>query len=293
MVEVKETVFEEQSCIQLENGLISLWVTKDIGPRILGLTYMNGDNMLVVLPDAKIPVDGAEDYSLRGGHRLWYAPENPKTTYITDNRPVEIIPAGNTLEIIQPVDPLTDIQKSWKITLDEGQAMVTIEHKLTNCGKELFELAPWAVTMLRPGGVGILPLQIDLDDEYGLQPNRQLVLWPYTEINSPNIKLKDQAIFIVANMDDGALKVGVPNPRGWLAYELDDTLFVKRAGYDKNAKYLDRGASSQIYCNPDLIELETLGPVVSLAPGGSVEHQEIWQIFPDGKWPLEIKELFG
>jgi len=57
-------------------------------------------------------------------------------------------------------------------------------------------------------------------------------------------------------------------------------------------RYLDRGASSQIYCSGDFIELETLGPVVKLAPGEFVEHQEIWQVFPEDDWPLEIKGIF-
>ena len=293
MVEMNETVFEEQSCIQVNNDQLSLWVTKDIGPRILGLSFLAGENMLVVLPDAKIPVEGAEDYSLRGGHRLWYAPEDPKTTYIADDQPVEVTFTGNSLRATQPVDRLTRIQKSWQIILDEEEALLTINHNLTNLGEEQFELAPWAVTMLRPGGIGIIPMQTDFDDEHGLHPNRQVVIWPYTEIKSLYLEIKDQAISVKANMSEGALKIGAPNPRGWLAYGLEGNLFVKKTVYERSAKYLDRGASSQIYCNPDVIELETLGPVVILTPGDSVVHQETWQIYPDGKWPLEIKELFS
>ena len=293
MVEMKETVFEKQSCVQIYNDQISLWVTKDIGPRILGLSYLDGENMLVVLPDAKIPVEGAEDYSLRGGHRLWYAPENPKTTYITDDQPVEVKLTGNSLEVTQSVDLLTGIQKSWKILVDEKKALITIDHKLTNRGDKAFELAPWAVTMLGPGGIGIIPLQTDFDDEHGLFPNRQVVFWPYTEVKSNHLEIKDKAICVKANMTEGALKIGSPNSIGWLAYGIKGNLFVKRVDYKKGARYLDRGASSQIYCNQDLIELETLGPVVNLGPGDLVEHQEIWEVYPGGEWPLEIKELFS
>ena len=293
MVEMKETVFEKQSCVQINNDLISLWVTKDIGPRILGLSFRDGENMLVVLPDAKLPVEGAEDYSLRGGHRLWYGPENPKTTYITDDQPVEVKFAGNSLEVTQPVDLLTGIQKSWKILLDEKKALITIDHKLTNRGDEAFELAPWAVTMLGPGGIGIIPMQTDIDDEHGLLPNRQVTFWPYTEVESSHLEIKDKGICVKANMTEGALKIGSPNSIGWLAYGIKGNLFVKRVDYKKGARYLDRGASSQIYCNQDLIELETLGPVVTLVPRDSVEHQEIWEVYPGGEWPLEINELFS
>lgn len=293
MININEVIFEGLKCVQLSNGLVSVWITSEVGPRILGLSLAERDNMLVVIPEAKIPVDGREDYSLRGGHRLWYAPEKPETTYITDDQPVEILLVENGLEMIQVVDQKTGIQKSWQVTLSENEAEITIDHKLTNLGSGEFQCAPWAITMLRPGGRGVIPLQTGLDDEHGLWPNRDLVFWPYTNIDSPNLILTDQVISVNAILPEGALKIGAPNPVGWLAYELDGTLFVKSAEYYKGANYLDRGASSQIYCNPDLIELETLGPFVTLVPGDSTQHQETWQIYAEGNWPDEIGQLFA
>jgi hypothetical protein len=58
-------------------------------------------------------------------------------------------------------------------------------------------------------------------------------------------------------------------------------LFVKYAAYDPDAAYLDLGASSQIYCNAKFLELETLGPKVTLRPGESARHVETWRIFRD------------
>ncbi len=292
MVVQEITNFGGYSCFKLENSQLALWITREVGPRILGLRLLGRENLMAVLPDAKIQVVGVEDYSLRGGHRLWYGPENPFTTYITDDQPVEIVSIENGLKVTQPVDNPTGIQKTFQVVLGENQALITIDHKLTNLGKDDFKLAPWAITMLRPGGVAILPLQNKLDDEYGLLPNRQLVFWPYTELNSFYIELNDQAVAVRASMTEGALKIGSPNPCNWLAYALDGVLFVKRSEYQKGANYLDRGASSQIYCNPDLIELETLGPVTNLKPGDSIEHQEIWQIYPRGNWPPEISDIY-
>ncbi|MCJ7735446.1 MAG: DUF4380 domain-containing protein [Anaerolineales bacterium] len=292
MIKASETEFEGLSCIQLENGLLSLWLTRDVGPRILGMSLAGEENLMAVLPDLKIEVQGADDYSLRGGHRLWVAPEKPETTYIADDQPVEILYLENGLQITQDVDLATGIRKSWQVILDDVHARVSINHILTNQGNETFELAPWAITQLRPGGTGIIPLQTELADKHGLLPNRQLVLWPYTRINSPYLEYNDQAVVVKAEMETGALKVGTANPRGWLAYILERTLFVKRAVYQAGADYLDRGASSQIYCNPSFIELETLGPVLSLAPGESVDHQEIWQIYSKENWPEEIIEIY-
>jgi len=80
-------------------------------------------------------------------------------------------------------------------------------------------------------------------------------------------------------MREGALKIGFPNPAGWLAYAVDDTLFVKRAAYQPDADYFDRGSSSECYCNPRFLELETLGPRTVLAPGQSITHCEAWALY--------------
>jgi len=293
MIKTSQGLFEGMECIQLDNGKLSLWVTSQVGPRVLGLSLNGGENMFYVDRDAKIPVEGKENYSLRGGHRLWYAPERPETTYIADDLPPATVTIQNGLELIQNVDAATGIQKSWQVILDEKEARVTLDHKLTNLGADHFQLAPWAVTMLRAGGRGLIPLQVDNDDQNGLWPNRHLVFWPYTNMKSPYLNIDNRAVSIEAKLTDGALKIGTANPMGWMAYSLEGILFVKNAVYDKDANYLDRRASSQMYCNKDVIELETLGPVVKLAPGDSVEHQETWQIYPEGNWPAEIGKLFG
>ena len=292
MVVQEEATFEGFSCIKLSNDLISLWITKDFGPRILGLCLNDLDNLMAVLPDAVIPVNGAEDYSLRGGHRLWYGPENPHISYIPDDQPVDIAAIKNGLEINQKTDVPTGIQKSIRVVLDEKLALIKLDHKLINKGINDFFLSPWAITMLKPGGIGFIPMQAEHDDPFGVLPNRQLVFWPYTRINSPYLEIKDQAVGVKATLSDGALKIGLPNPDNWLAYGINNVLFVKRAEYQKNANYIDRGASSQIYCNPDLIELETLGPALNLGPGESILHQEVWQIYNQGTWPAEILEIY-
>jgi hypothetical protein len=79
-------------------------------------------------------------------------------------------------------------------------------------------------------------------------------------------------------MHTGQLKVGFPNPAGWLAYVVDGTMFVKYAAYQPESAYFDGGSSSECYCDPRFLELETLGPRIWLAPGASTSHRETWVI---------------
>ena len=202
MIEHKKTLFQGLECIKVSNGVISIWITTAVGPRILGLSIDGKENIFADLPDSRIVVDGADDYSLRGGHRLWYGPETPQTTYITDDKPVEITIYEFSIEMLQPVDQKTGIQKRIRITFNASNPLLTVDHELRYLGDGEFELAPWALTMLRAGGRGILPLKTDLGDKYGLQPNRHIVFWPYTNLKSNHLDMHYQALIIDVNLID-------------------------------------------------------------------------------------------
>jgi hypothetical protein len=109
-------------------------------------------------------------------------------------------------------------------------------------------------------------------------PNRSLALWPYTNPGDPNVTWGRYYVLVRTEME-AAFKVGFSNPRGWLAYWRNGTLFVKRAPYDPQADYYDFGSSSECYCNDKFLELETLSPIVTLQPGTSVEHVETWELY--------------
>jgi hypothetical protein len=145
-------------------------------------------------------------------------------------------------------------------------------------GAASVDLAPWAITQLRPGGVAILPQPSEPPDERGLLPNCQITFGAYTSINSPHIAWGDRFVLVRAVMREGALKMGFPNPAGWLAYAVDGSLFIKAAAYQPAADYFDRGSSRECYCDPRFLELETLGPRPVLAPGRSITHREAWAL---------------
>jgi hypothetical protein len=282
VVTCSETRFAGYDCVKLENEALALWLTRSVGPRILGLALPGGKNLFAVLPGETAECPGAGRYSFRGGHRLWYAPEIPRRTYLPDDDPVSIAEIDNGLHVTQPVEASTGIEKSLTVTLPgrgAGRApSVVVVHTLHNRSLSPVDLAPWAITQLKPGGVAVLPQSTALADEHGLLPNRHIVLWPYTRVDSPHITWGDRYLLVEATMQDGALKLGFPNPAGWLAYAVDGTLFVKHATYQPDGDYLDRGSSSECYCNPRFLELETLGPRTRLAPGESVSHRETWTI---------------
>lgn len=153
-----------------------------------------------------------------------------------------------------------------------------MQHTITNRRVDRVRVAPWAITQLPVGGTAVLPLPDLPVDPEGLQPNAEIVLWPYAGVIDTPFELRDRLVLLDANRSE-ATKIGTSLDRGWLAYVRDGLVFVKRAGAVAGAEYLDRGAAAQCYCSADFVELETLGPVKTLWPEQSTSHDETWQLF--------------
>ncbi len=281
--QLMETVlFNEVECVALRNSLdLSVLVSHSVGPRILSLRMGEGENLLAELPGLTIDWPGERPFRFYGGHRLWHAPEVPQRTYLPDDEPVAATPLVNGVRVEGPIEPRTGLSKALTIILPDDELTVAVEHTLTNHGVSPVTCAPWAITQLKTGGWAVLPQPTRRSDPDGLQPNRSLALWPYTDVASQHIRWGNRFVLVESTPQTGPLKLGFPNPRHWLGYWRRGTLFAKYAPYDPEARYLDRGASSQCYCNPDFLELETLGPEVVIAPGGSAVHREVWRVFGD------------
>ena len=279
-----ETIkFLDFDCVPLESKTLSLLVTQSVGPRIISLRFNGGENLFAELPDAVTERPDGRVFHFYGGHRLWHAQKNLPRTYVLDNKPVEIILDQAGLSVIQPVEDETGIEKSIQISLVEDKPQVIVRHMLINRGLWPVECAPWAITQFRAGGVAILPQSREQTE---FLPNRSLTLWPYTDLASSQVTLGNRYILVHTEMQS-PFKVGFPNPRGWLAYWLDGTLFVKRATFDAQAEYYDYGSSSECYCNGKFLELETLSPISKIAPGESSTHTETWELYAEVDFPKD------
>ena len=50
---MKTEKFLGHDCVSLENGILKLLVTQSIGPRILSLGFVNGENLLIECPQTE------------------------------------------------------------------------------------------------------------------------------------------------------------------------------------------------------------------------------------------------
>ena len=277
----------DYDCVSLENNCLSLLVTQSVGPRVISLRFNGSENLFAELPNFVTKRPDGKRFHFYGGHRLWHAPEHMPRTYALDNQPVEIIESHNSLSVMKQVETQTGIEKSIRISLVKDKPQVIVHHTLTNRNLWAIECAPWAITQLRTGGVAILPQS---QQPHDVLPNRSLSLWAYTDIANPHVTWGNQFILVRADMQT-SFKVGFPNPRGWLAYWYDGTLFVKHAAFDPRAVYYDYGSSSECYCNHQFIELETLAPIGKLEPESSVTHTETWELYANVEFPANEKAV--
>ena len=265
----------QTDCISLENGTLRLEIAQSIGPRILGLSLDGSPNLLAELPDFTALRPDGKIYNFHGGHRFWCSPEDAILTYELEDFPVEIVKEENGLKVTKSPGIDSGMEKTIQVTLPDRTATAIITHQLKNCTDHPMHCAPWAITQFRTGGAAILPM---MAPDAGFLPNCNLVLWSYTDMTDPNIHWGRNSIRLDASMRT-PFKVGFANHVGWLAYWLEGVLFVKFAAYDSRVAYPDYGCSSECYCNNRFIELETLGPLQELLPGGRLEHVETWHLF--------------
>jgi hypothetical protein len=268
-------VYGGLSYASLANETLRLDYLTTTGPRIVGL-YLNGvkGNLLASTPEVHWETPHGQ-YYLRGGHRLWTAPEDPFYTCPEEGLDVSMQEDGG-VTLRSPIDA-SGLQKEITVRLDEG--LVVLSHRITWHGIRPIEFAPWTITQLRLGGMAILPLS----NQHGLAPNRNIVLWPYSDVNDARFELHNNAILLHGTAGQNAFKAGYKNSHGWIAYALGDVLFVKQ--FDLNAgNYADMNCNVEAYVKDVCLELEALGRLTLLPVGGSVSFEETWLVFA-GEYP--------
>jgi len=268
----------------IENEFLRLEYLTTTGPRIIGL-YAKGaeGNLLAETPDVHWTVPHGEFY-LRGGHRLWKAPED--SFYNCPEEGLTVI-EGDGVTLRSPVDA-SGLEKEIAVRLD-GRC-VNLLQKITWHGDAPITLAPWGITQLRLGGMGILPLSVEAN---GLAPNRNLILWPYTRLKDERLELLDGFVLLYGKTSEQAVKIGNRNTHGWIAYAMGNALFVKRFEVEEGA-LPDLDTNVQAYVKDVCLELETLGTLKTLQRGEKVTLNETWEVIV-GEFPanLETARIIG
>ena len=283
MVLIIEFVIEQREyqgfsgCLEIASADARVIVSTDFGPRILLYALDDGENILGWHPEAAVNTELGL-WKPYGGHRLWVAPENMPISYAPDNDPLEYSELDANSVLFRPKVDAAGFRKQMSVSLDGTR--VTVDHQITNQTGETKEISAWCLTIMRPGGEAIVPNEPFAPySSETLLPTRSVALWSYTDFTDPRWRFEKDFIGLRCDPEiPHQQKFGVLNRRGWVAYQTDDLLFVKRFLPAGAANYPDMNSNTEVYTAGGFIELESLSPLKPVEPGETVEYREVWDI---------------
>ena len=283
--------------LRLANDQVEVVILREAGPRIISLRPLNGFNVFKVVAEES-GKSQEETWKIRGGHRLWTAPEDygdPNgLTYVVDNFPVEYEIKGEFhAQVTHFMQKPAQIRRDISVQLAAGEPKITVEHSLTNQGKTPLRFAPWALSVMAPGGFAVVPQPPLGTHPKDFLPNRSLTLWPFTDLSDDRIRF-GQRFIRLQQAGRGPIKFGLRHTEKWAGYVLGDHLFLKTIPLIEGKQYPDLGSNFEMFTNEAFLELESLGPYEEISPGQTAKHTEIWVVFSGIRLPhLYDEEAFA
>jgi hypothetical protein len=291
--------------LRIANDAAELVVTLDVGPRVIAYRKPGGFNVLKNY-DEMMGGTAEQQWQIRGGLRFWLAPEDLTRTYFADNSPVAHTKLSDfAARFTPPVESPYGIQKVMELRLEEKGSRVHVRLRVTNVGQSAATLAPWGPTVMAPGGMEIIPMPPHANHPGDpknakhpgdFAPSQRLILWPYFDFTDHRWTFGSNYIFLRQDPKKGPTKIGLGHPVPWVAYLNQGTMFVKRFRHHEWATYPDQGTSYQTFTNEDMLEMETVGALVTLNPGQSAELEETWELFTDVpavKTEADVERVIG
>lgn len=260
--------------LYVDNTVVELIIPLEYGIRIGHFSYINEENVFFVQPPEMKKFDTEDGWHIRGGHRLWLAPEG-LDTYCPDNEPISYEIRGDEVWLSQEAEKKTGIKKSIKIAFGED-ACVHLTHRVENCGKEAIVCSLWAVSVMAPGGTEYIPLG---SREGEMSHWHRVSWWDHTCLGDERVTYEKEQIRIQYLPIEKKYKIGVGHPEGPVRYVNNNIIFEK--SYDINSQdiYPDGNVSFETFFCSHMAEVESLSPLYEILPGGQAEHKETWKLY--------------
>jgi hypothetical protein len=273
--------------LRLVNDSVEVIAVPAVG-RVMSFRFRDGAN--VFWEDAALAGQHGDATGRRwvnfGGDKTWPAPESEWKSFTKqgwmpppafDALPVEGRVDGETIVLTSPIDPFYGIRTVRRISLAASGPVLTIATTYERVLGSPTKVSIWVITQFAEPEAVLVPVPApsrfpDGHYVFGDKP------WPQVRREHSWLRLtRDPAKAHKLGSDaDRMLWVG--------PHVLCLVAAPRRAG----AEYPDRGASVEVYTNPNpkpYVELETLGPLRPLAPGGSIHHSNtytLWRRTPAG-----------
>lgn len=283
MISIKEVKYKNfGKCLAISNDHMEVFVTVDIGPRIIKCNLKGKENMMFEDVERNFSNDVSSMFGedkiwyTYGGHRIWLSPEGFPETYYPDNDKVLYTIFEGGAEFQPAVQDVTGIQITVRLEMADDKPELKITHTITNKKDVSMKGSVWCLSVMAPGGIALVPQPTE---DTGLLPNRALVMWPYARFTDSRFTICDKYLAVAQDTKaTDAFKLGINNTSGYSAYINGGQALVKYIEYQHGAEYPDGGCSTEVYTNNLFEELESLSPLYTLAPEESMVHTETWTL---------------
>lgn len=261
------------NCLWADDGVTEVIVPLNYGLRIGHFSLCSGENVFYEQPHDMTELTTEDGWRVRGGHRLWLAPESTKV-YCPDNEPITYEVRNEEIVLTQKEDPWLGIIKRMRLSFD-GEGGIKVVHEIENTGKEELFCSLWAISAMAPGGVERLGFELR---DGGMDHWHRVSMWDYTSLGDPRAEYRRDGICLKHEPLEQKYKIGVGHPFGPVTYENRGVIFEKHFSVEKDKEYPDANVSYETFMCKHMVEMESLSPLVKLSAGEKTEHQEIWKL---------------
>jgi hypothetical protein len=249
-----KTYEPEKDHFKIEFDNISFCVSRN-GGRII--SFKMGEQEILTQPKEH-PMHGSTFWP--DPQSTWNWPPPP----ILDSIPYEGGITGNTIQLFSMNDKENGFQFGKVFSVNDYKS-IQISYRITNISEESKNVGPWEITRVPSGGISFflqgIPASLPKSDLDNVIVENGIVWFQ-----------PDKVAF------EGGKKFFSTVKEGWLAYRLNEILFVKKFSHI-DAKHIAPGQGEvEIYEHGDksYIELENHGEHRTLLSGESIEYNVRW-----------------
>ena len=269
------------SCVLLKNKTVTVVLEPNAGGRVISYS-LNGVNVLYEdstqngwISTAKMP--RSKGHIAGGRFDIGPSRTKPNTDLFFFGKWKAIITGKSSARLISQTDSVNEIYLIRDFKLDEHSSKLTCTQTIVNKSNKPFTASFWARTFATGNGICIMPVP-----DKSRFPNKYIMFMNRDTINmlpvDSNILYKNGYLIIKGPPQKPKLEMDVAQP-AWIAYAAtDNLLFVKKFRVFTNKYYGDVTAAniSIWYNGKQMTEIEPIGPLETIKPGGSAMFTEEW-----------------
>ncbi len=256
-----------------QRGKLTVGIPLKFGIRIAYLSYDGSENLFFEQPTNMTDLTTEQGWRVRGGHRLWVAPEGEES-YYPDNQDITYELLENSIVLHQSIDPWLNVKKSIKLTfLSDNELQIT--HTIKNVGTQTKRCSVWSITSLAANGTEYIPLP---QKEFSYSPIHKITSWFYTDLGDSRAEYHADHIVLHHSAAPNKYKIGVSHPAGPITYTNKGVVFEKSFPIFANELYPDGDVSFETFMCDHMVEIESLSPIYDIPCGEFATHTEYWKV---------------